>query len=157
MTTKPKRKTTRKPAQPKQPSPFKADKPRLATRIPAYTEELAQLICRRIENGESLRAICEENGMPDRGTVFRWLDKYPDFATIHAQARARQQDAFAEDTVHIADTEPDPARARVRVAARQWLAERLAPKKYGNKVEHTGTGSDGAIVVRFEAADEGLM
>lgn len=134
----------------------KPDKPRLVGRPPMYNDQLANTICRRIANGESLRAICDDKAMPDRGTVFEWIEKYPEMATKYAQARARQQDAFAEDGVYIADTEPDPARARVRVAARQWYAERVAPKKYGAKIEHSGS-VDGNIHVTFAAEDEKIM
>lgn len=135
----------------------KPDKPRLAGRPPSYTEELGDLICRRLANGESLRQICEEKNMPDRGTVFRWCESDPDFAAKYARAREMQADANADECQFIADTDPDPARARVRVATRQWLAERMKPKKYGNRVEHVGSGSDGAIRVVFAGEDEKLL
>lgn len=135
----------------------KPDKPRLSPgRPPLYTPELAERICRRIANGESLRAICDDKTMPDRGTVLGWVKDIPDFSEPYAQARARQQDAFAEDGVYIADTEPDPARARVRVAARQWYAERVAPKKYGQRIEHAGQ-VDGVIKVSFLPDDAKIM
>lgn len=139
------------------PDQFAVTPARVSRTIVRYTEELAETICHRLANGESLRAICEDENMPDRATVINWTLDLPEFSAKYASARARQQDVLAEETIHIADSEPDPARARVRVAARHWLAERMAPKKYGNKLELGGTGADGAILVRFDAADEKLM
>lgn len=135
----------------------KPDKPRLAGRPPSYTVELGELICRRLANGESLRQICEEKDMPDRGTVFGWCEKDADFAAKYARAREMQADANADECQFIADTDPDPARARVRVGTRQWLAERMKPKKYGNKLELGGAGRDGAILVQFAEGDDKLM
>ena len=42
-------------------------------------------------------------------------------------------DFYAEDVVEIADNEPDPVKARVRVDARKWIASKLLPKKYGDR------------------------
>ena len=38
------------------------------------------------------------------------------------------------------------ARNRLRVDARKWLAAKMAPKKYGDKVENVVTGADGGPV-----------
>ncbi len=121
-----------------------------------YSEELANRILRRLANGESLRSICQDSDMPDRGTVLGWVKDLHHFEQPYARAREMQLDAFAMETIDIADNEPDPAKARVRVAARQWLAERLAPKKYGTRVEHSGA-VDGNIHVTFLAEDEKIL
>jgi hypothetical protein len=54
---------------------------------------------------------------------------------MYAHARERQQEVFAAEVVLIADTEPDPARARNRMDARKWHASKVAPKKWGDKIE----------------------
>jgi hypothetical protein len=38
-----------------------------------YSDKIAEAICERLLNGESLRAICADPAMPARATVFRWL------------------------------------------------------------------------------------
>lgn len=119
-----------------------------------YSQETADAICERIADGESLRSICTEEGMPNKATVFRWLDALPDFATKYARARECQADTLADEIVLIADTtqigvktktnekgevettEGDMIEHRkLRIAARQWTAEKLRPKKYGPKLE----------------------
>ena len=91
-------------------------------------------VCRRIAEGESLRRICETPGMRSVPTVLRWIGDSPAFAEQYARAREAQADGFADEIVQIADTEEDPNRARVRIEARKWVAGKLRPKVYGDRV-----------------------
>jgi len=95
----------------------------------------------------------------------RWLDAHESFRENYARARQDQADFLAEEIVQIADdgsndtylTEDGPktnqdviARSRLRVDARKWYASKLAPKKYGEKVEATHTGAiDHSLTVQF--------
>jgi hypothetical protein len=111
-----------------------------AGRPSIYSAELADTIIDGITSGLSLRAICRADGMPDRATVFRWLEARPDFAAKYARAREFQAEANAEEIIDIADDEDDAQRARVRIDARKWVAAKLLPKRYGDKatVQHEG-------------------
>lgn len=140
-----------------QPDPAKPGRPSL------YTPELAARICERLADGESLRAICRDEAMPGRSTVMRWLVENEAFRDLYAQARVLQADAVAEDTIDIADfgandtyTDSDGnkrtdydviQRSKLRVDARKWYASKLNPRKYGDKLQHTGEGGDGPITV----------
>jgi hypothetical protein len=131
-----------------------------------YTADIATTICNRIGNGESLRKICDGNGMPSKTTVMRWLAEHKAFRDQYAQAREVQADHYLEEIVEIADDTsgdvikgedgaPDRQnsefvnRSRLRVDTRKWIMARLAPKKYGDKVEHTGPNG-GPLVTRIE-------
>ncbi len=134
-----------------------------------YTDELAAEICGLIAEGNSLRSICRMDEMPEKTTVFRLLAKHEEFRNQYACAREAQADAMAEEILEIADdgsndtyeieegvsvTNHDViARSRLRVDARKWLASKMAPKKYGDKIAHTGPDG-GAIesVTRIEYA-----
>jgi hypothetical protein len=48
-------------------------------RTSGYDIEIAETICERLLNGESLRAICTDPAMPARATVFRWLARNQEF------------------------------------------------------------------------------
>lgn len=117
----------------------------------SYTTELADAICDRIAEGESLRAICRGEDMPAMSTVFRWLATDEAFAEQYARAREEQAEALADEIVSISDEAEvvtkqqgedvvlalDPtavARNRLRVDARKWVAAKLKPKKYGERV-----------------------
>lgn len=118
-----------------------------------FTPEIANEICERLINGESLRRICRDDGMPNASTVCRWLGQNEEFRKQYAHAREVQADTYADEIVDIADGDVSEdadaavaaqlaARDRLRVDARKWVASKLAPKKYGEKTttEHTGEG-----------------
>lgn len=113
----------------------------------SFTQQMADLICERIADGESLRTICEGKTMPGRATVFQWLAAIPSFADQYAHARDAQADALADDLIHIVDTEKDPQRARVRMDARKWVASKLKPKKYGDQMRTELTGENGGALL----------
>ncbi|HEY2857073.1 MAG TPA: hypothetical protein VGJ21_01490 [Terracidiphilus sp.] len=110
-----------------------------------YSSELAQRICDELaSSSKSLRAICLQPGMPVRSTIYLWLDEYPEFHKMITRARDEQLEAIADEMLQIADdasndlmeTEKGPvfnraaiARAKVRIATRQWLITHLMPKK----------------------------
>lgn len=124
-----------------------------------YTSELAAAICDRLATGESLRAICSEDAMPCKATIFIWLSRHAEFLDQYARAREAQADFLAEEIIEIADdgsrdyTEKvidgrttlvvdhdHIQRSRLRVDARKWAASKMAPKKYGERIqaEHSG-------------------
>lgn len=110
----------------------------------SYTVEVGDDICERLANGESLRAICVDDGMPGRSTVFRWLGDNESFRDQYARAREDQAETMADDIVSIADgdgvedTAIATARDRLRVDARKWVASKLKPKKYGDRTTLAG-------------------
>ena len=134
-----------------------------------YNKALAAKICERLAEGESLRAICKDGDMPSRSNVFRWLmsdsQVYSGFRDQYALARQVQAECLFDDINEIADNEassqlfidgemaldedgkpimvPDMVsinHARLRIDSRKWTVSKLLPKKYGDKIE--GSGSD---------------
>jgi hypothetical protein len=100
-----------------------------------FTEEIADKICELLAEPLSLRKICDMEGMPSKTTVLKWLDQHPEFARQYARAREAQADAMIDDTLDIADNKSlDPQDRRVRIDTRKWLAGKLRPKKYGEKI-----------------------
>lgn len=123
-----------------------------------YSQKMADMICDQIAEGRSLRSICRDKDMPSKTVVFRWLAAREDFAKLYAHARDAQADALVDEMLDIADDGSNDwmeqrgrdgevtgwkengeamKRSAFRVSTRQWIAERLKPKKYGNKVALT--------------------
>lgn len=121
-----------------------------------YSEDIADIICDRLANGESLRTICALDDMPDKSTVFRWLAANDAFATKYAHARAAQADALFDEMLDIADDGSNDwmerrngdgesigwrengeaiRRSDLRIKTRQWIVSKLLPKKYGDKLD----------------------
>jgi len=135
-----------------------APKKRKRGRPSRYTPELAAVICERLAGGESLRSICADEAMPGMSTVMGWLfdDKHEGFPEQYARAREAQAELRADEITDIADGVEHGASeavqaARLRVDARKWIAAKLLPKRYGDKVQHTGDGG-GPIGLRWEDA-----
>jgi hypothetical protein len=101
----------------------------------AYDPEIGSEICDAISNGAALYKVCKVPGYPSLETAYNWLRESPDFAEKYALARELQQDRAADEIVEVARSEPDPQRARVLVDAIKWRASKLAPKKYGDRVD----------------------
>lgn len=122
----------------------------------SFTQEIADKICEGIADGKSLRSLCEGDDMPAKSSIFKWLSQRKEFADQYARAREAQADALFDDILTIADdgrndsyTDDDGnertnqdviARSRLRVDARKWMAGKLRPKVYGEKIqtEHSG-------------------
>lgn len=117
-------------------------------------------ICERIADGQSLRQIVEADEMPASSTVFKWLAEDTAFSEQYARAREAQADAVFDDILTIADDGRNDwmerknqdgqnigwmengealRRSQLRIEARKWMAGKLKPKKYGDKLDLTGT------------------
>jgi len=115
---------------------------------PVYTPELAHEICRRLLEGETLKVICRDDGMPSASTVRLWvLDDVEGFADLYARARLVGYHAMADDMLEIPDNpETDAAavnRDRLKVDTRKCLLAKALPKIYGEKLTTEVTGKDG--------------
>lgn len=135
-----------------------------------FAQAKADAICERLAEGESLRAICAGGDMPNKATVFRWLAAHDEFRDQYALARESQADALFDEILHIADTQQIGQKVkklangkkeissgdmiehrRLQVDARKWMAGKLNPKKYGDKIEHDHTGQ--VVMIAKEAED----
>lgn len=138
-----------------------------------YTQELADQICERLANGESMRSVCRDDKMPCMTSVFKWLREKAEFAQQYARAKEESADALFEELLDIADNGTNDwmetqgkdgenigwklngeamQRSRLRVDTRKWALSKLKPKKYGERIE---THHSGAIGVT-ELTDEQL-
>lgn len=132
-----------------------------------YSDGLAFRICQRVFNGEGLREVCRDSEMPTRSMIYRWLQDNESFRDQYTHAREGLLDYWAEDIVEISDdgrndwmerrSESEKGagvqngyvlngehvqRSKLRVDSRKWLLSKLAPKKYGDKIETTVEGGD---------------
>ena len=114
----------------------------------AYGEKWAEAICKHIACGRSLRSFCAKDGHPHIDTVRKWLRKHDEFVVQYVRAREDQAESFVDEIPDIADEEEDSAKARVRIEARKWVAGKMKPKKYGEKIE-----VDGVVAIETEGRD----
>lgn len=124
-----------------------------------YSIAISESICEAIATSSNgLAFICKKIGIAP-SSVYLWLTLYPEFSEKYAQARDAQAHLLADEIIAIADDASNDFmtiqkgdqtynienkewvnRSRLRVEARKWLASKLAPKKYGEKLDLTTDG-----------------
>lgn len=126
-------------------------------------DKVIEIFCSRIATSPVsactvLSEPWEGHSLPTYMTVAGWLRGNEKFQALYAQAKSDQADILAEEMLEIADKATNDwmerndkdnpgytlngeavARSRLRIETRKWLAGKLRPKKYGEKIEHSGT------------------
>ena len=139
------------------------DKPAARGRPSTFTQDIADRICERLADGETLRAICRDPDMPNERTVRRWaLDDVEGFSPHYARAREIGYATLFDEMLEIADTPQQGVTTkesykgtetrtgdmiehrRLRVDTRKWMLAKALPKVYGDKLAAEVTGKDGA-------------
>lgn len=106
-----------------------------------YSPEIADSILERLAAGESMVQICADEKMPGLRTVMRWAAEDQEFGTEYARAREAQAEVMDDKILTAADgADKDPQAARVKIEAYKWRAAKLAPKRYGEKIDVTSGG-----------------
>jgi hypothetical protein len=126
-----------------------------------FTQQLADEICERIATtARGIDFLCESDAkLPSARTVHRWLNEHDGFRQSYLRARERQADLLFDECLEIADDVSNDtkivggedyerevantewiSRSKLRVDTRMRMAGKLAPKKYGERLdlEHGG-------------------
>ena len=100
-----------------------------------------------MRNGLSAFKACQVAGVP-QSTFSRWCDDDATLAESYARARedliermATEIMDISDQDVGITDGKKDWAavqKHKLQVDSRKWLLSKLAPKKYGDKLELSG-------------------
>lgn len=126
-----------------------------------FTQEFADIICGELAVGHSVRKICEDVKMPTRDTFFKWIREHKDFADQYARAKEESVASIFEEMTEIVDDGRNDwmqdqymkgkspgwkvngeavQRSKLRWEDRRWKLSKLAPKKYGDKLDITSDG-----------------
>lgn len=143
-----------------------------------FTQELFDTICNELATtAKGLHVICRNNNL-NPATFYDWIRDNVDLNNRYVHAREAQTELLADQIVEIADDSSQDleriddfgnkienkefvSRSRLRVDARKWIAAKLLPKKYGDKVDVTSGGEPikpvdlTALVGTFMKPDEG--
>jgi len=123
-------------------------KPRPHGRPSDFTDELADEIVSRMTLGESMVQIAADAHMPDRVTIYRWMDRNPVFATRCARAREGLADYLVDDIEKLAKsaTKDNLEVVKLQISVAQWRAMKMAPRLYGERQYKEVTGKDGGAI-----------
>lgn len=119
-----------------------------------YNQEIANQICELVATThKSMKTICSEIGISYQ-THLNWIVAHKEYFDQYARAKEDQADLLAEQILEISDDKTGDLldgefgqqgntaaiqRSRLQVDSRKWIASKLKPKKYGDKIEHSGT------------------
>lgn len=156
----------------------KKKKPKKIGRPSKYSERVTDRICHLIATTEmGLHAICDsDKSFPSITVCFWWLTKYESFQNKYALAKKLQAELMVRTILTIADdssldtitvTKGESSydienkefvnRSKLRVESRKWLASKLWPKVYGDKIDLTSDGEkikQSVIVVPNQATKD---
>lgn len=123
-----------------------------------FDEELGKEICEKVAcNTTSLRSLCKKNPhWPSDETIYKWRRENEKFAGMYAKAKAEQIEALVDETLEICNDSSEDyivdddgklqfnkehvMRSRLKVDTRKWLASKLVPRLYGDKLTDTPQG-----------------
>ena len=110
--------------------------------------DICALVLSGMRGGLSAFKACEEAGVP-HSTFLLWLKDDAELADSYARAREDLIERIANEVIELSDADvglqPDGKKDwdavqkhKLQVDTRKWLLSKLAPKKYGDKLELTG-------------------
>src|SRR5437764_2160370 len=126
-----------------------------------YDEALGERILDLVADGATLSAASAACGVP-RQTVRSWLSAMPAFAEafdaackVRYEVLAEQIEARANEALDVAKKAATDgvnenaaiAALRVELENKRWLLSKLAPKRFGDKVQQEVTGKDGTPLI----------
>ena len=110
------------------------------------SDVLLDVIFERVANGKPLTKICKESGMPSKKTFLQWVEEDETTLQRYEAAMLMQADFYANQITKLAkkktNTSEENAHNQLRINARKWVASKLNPKKYGDRVSHEILGAD---------------
>jgi len=130
-------------------------------------DELAELVPEYMADGLSMRQSCIKAGLTAQ-TFLRAVDASPALAERYAQARGALLDAMVDQILTLADapvpvlengaTDPGMVRQRqLQIDARRWVLSKLAPNKYGDRLDVSVNDSRISISGALAAAQARLV
>jgi hypothetical protein len=120
-----------------------------------YNITLANKICEAIATStKGLKTLCEENDdFPSYRVLRSWISDNKVFQHLYEIAKTDQAEYMADEMLEIADDSSNDymqnkegfielkteniQRSRLRIDTRKWIASKLKPKKFGEKVDVT--------------------
>ena len=120
---------------------------------------IADMVLKGMRSGLSAFKACQAAGVP-QSTFSRWVDDDATLAENYARAREDLIERMASEVMELADSEvPETGdgkkdwqaiqKHKLQVDTRKWLLSKLAPKKYGEKLEVSGDPAN-PLVTRIE-------
>lgn len=131
-------------------------------RVNPNKEEITQNVLQGMRDGLSAFKACQKAGV-DHSMFLKWVREDP--ALEHSYTRAREDliERIAQEVLELSDSEvPETGdgkkdwqaiqQRKLQVDTRKWLLSKLAPKKYGERLELAGDKENPLQVQTIDAS-----
>lgn len=128
-----------------------------------YTKKLGEYICEEVAKGRTMQSISDEIKIA-RCTIHRWLLDDDDFWKLHQKAKEVQMQGFVDDLNQCINDDPPNTgdkvmnaaimqQRRLKLDGLRWLAGKLAPRLYGDKlnVDHKVEGGATIQIMSYKS------
>ncbi len=123
---------------------------------------ICQAVLQGMRDGLSAFKSCQAAGVP-HSTFMTWLKEDKELADNYAHAREDLIERMANEVLELADSEvPETGdgkrdwqaiqQRKLQVDSRKWLLSKLAPKKYGDRLELAGDKENPLQVQTIDAS-----
>lgn len=127
---------------------------------PERKAELCEAVIEGMQGGLSCFKACQAAGV-NHSTFMRWVSDDSALANRYARAREELIELMAQDLLEIADAPVGSTdsgstdggavqKQKLQIDTRKWLLSKLAPKKYGEKLEVSGDAANPIAIQRIE-------
>jgi hypothetical protein len=127
-----------------------------------------QTICEQMSVGKSLSTAIKAEGMPSYHAVMLMIKNNPEFRAMYEKAIENRADRLAEEILELADEQmPDGLEGpmasawvqqkRMQVDARKWVASKLKPKVYGDRIDMTVTDTRISVMDALKDAKQRVL
>lgn len=122
--------------------------------------EIAAKVLEGMRGGLSAFKACQAAGVP-QSTFNLWVNNDPALAEEYARAREDLIELIAQEIIDLSDADvgltPDGKKDwaaiqkhKLQVDTRKWLLSKLAPKKFGEKLELSGDQNSPLLIQKIE-------
>jgi hypothetical protein len=127
-----------------------------------------KIICEQMSIGKSLSTAIKAEGMPSYHAVMLMINNNPEFRAMYEKAIENRADRLAEEILELADEQmPDGLEGpmasawvqqkRMQVDARKWVASKLKPKVYGDRIDMTVTDTRISVMDALKDAKQRVL
>lgn len=127
-----------------------------------------QKIIDGISDGKSLSSTLRAEGMPSYSLARQMIKNNPEFRAAYEKAVEDRADRLAEEIIELADQEmPDGLEGpmasawvqqkRMQVDARKWVASKLKPKIYGDRIDVAVTDTRISVMDALNEAKQRVL
>lgn len=104
-------------------------------------EQKVETVCCLLAGGQCNKTEAIRRVFGDGRKFWDATSRNPALQRLVAQAQNIAADALVDEGLQIVDTDPDPQRAKNRADFRRWLAGKMRPETYGERLDVSVTGS----------------